>query len=341
MVLISTLSMLAALGQQTLGKNIYAQAVAKLETVHSVEGKLEVQSEGKVQTMTFRVSRPNFFDVRSPDLEEHSDGKTYWNFSPKQNTWIRNEAQGLAPDSLPFFNELIAPQYQGMGIAKEGKFDGRDVWEVPTSLYHLLIFDKSTLAPIGYRSADGEEPSVTARFKDLKFNVTLPESSFSWTPPAGSKEYMDPALEKLLKVGTQAPDFSLRSGSEPSLNSKDLLKQSKGLLLNFWFISCPPCMEELPVLTRLYPQIKAAGVEVVAINIRDSDAKAQQFWRDKGYPFRSFLPGDDKMIEAFGVSFAPTNYLLDSSGRIVAVIPGFDEAQLIEELGRLGVSIKE
>jgi thiol-disulfide isomerase/thioredoxin len=52
--------------------------------------------------------------------------------------------------------------------------------------------------------------------------------------------------------------------------------QGKVVVLNFWATWCPPCVEEMPELDELYPQLKAQNVELIGIAI-DSADNVQQF----------------------------------------------------------------
>lgn len=52
--------------------------------------------------------------------------------------------------------------------------------------------------------------------------------------------------------------------------------KGKVVVLNFWATWCPPCVEEMPELDALYPQLQAQNVELVGIAI-DSPSNVEQF----------------------------------------------------------------
>lgn len=52
--------------------------------------------------------------------------------------------------------------------------------------------------------------------------------------------------------------------------------KGKVVVLNFWATWCPPCVEEMPELDELYPQLQAQNVELIGIAI-DSPSNVDQF----------------------------------------------------------------
>jgi thiol-disulfide isomerase/thioredoxin len=47
--------------------------------------------------------------------------------------------------------------------------------------------------------------------------------------------------------------------------------RGKPLLLNFWATWCPPCVEELPLLSRFYTENKAKGWQVIGLAVDQLD----------------------------------------------------------------------
>ena len=77
-----------------------------------------------------------------------------------------------------------------------------------------------------------------------------------------------PRLEK----GVPAPNFTL-----PGLDGKMVsLADYKGkvVLLNIWATWCPPCVEEMPSMEKLYQELKGEGFEILAVSIDVLGAKA-------------------------------------------------------------------
>ena len=79
-------------------------------------------------------------------------------------------------------------------------------------------------------------------------------------------------LENVL--GQPRPDFELDDINGATVSAADF--DGKVLLLNFWATWCKPCIEEMPMLTRLQHSYAGRGVQVVGIALDDPD-KAREF----------------------------------------------------------------
>lgn len=66
-------------------------------------------------------------------------------------------------------------------------------------------------------------------------------------------------------VGQDAPDFSFRMiDSDEELALADY--KGKVVLINFWATWCPPCLDEMPDLNRLYSEYKDQGLVVLTVS---------------------------------------------------------------------------
>ena len=66
--------------------------------------------------------------------------------------------------------------------------------------------------------------------------------------------------------------------------------KGKVVVLNFWATWCPPCVEEMPELDALYPELKAQNIEMVGIAI-DSPSNVDQFLRTTPVNYPIVLAG--------------------------------------------------
>jgi len=116
-------------------------------------------------------------------------------------------------------------------------------------------------------------------------------------------------------VGKELPAFSLPGiiKTKPGLDSA-LFKQGKPRLLNVFASWCIPCIAEAPQLMRL----KAMGVPIDAIAIRDTAPALQGFLSRNGDPYERI--GDDEVSQvqlSLGSSGVPETFVIDGHGRIV------------------------
>ena len=78
----------------------------------------------------------------------------------------------------------------------------------------------------------------------------------------------------------------------------------------------------------------------MAVNAFDTDEQVQKYLKEGGFTFRVVMGGrgqDYTLGKAYGVQAYPTNYLVDSEGKIVWRSVGFDEAGLKDALKKMGV----
>lgn len=99
----------------------------------------------------------------------------------------------------------------------------------------------------------------------------------------------------------------------PDINLADL--RGKVVFLNFWGSWCPPCVQEMPTIQKLY-ESKGDKIAMVLITMRDKPEKFTKFLEENNYTMpvyeaQSLLP---KVV--IPKSF-PTTYILDKEGNIV------------------------
>ncbi|ECO1678123.1 thiol-disulfide oxidoreductase, partial [Listeria monocytogenes] len=86
-----------------------------------------------------------------------------------------------------------------------------------------------------------------------------------------------------VQAGDQAPDFVLENMEGNKVQLSEL--KGKGVFLNFWGTWCKPCEKEMPFMERQYNYFKNQGVEVLAVNIGESDVAIETFAKRYGLTF--------------------------------------------------------
>ncbi|HJX68734.1 MAG TPA: TlpA disulfide reductase family protein [Dehalococcoidia bacterium] len=76
---------------------------------------------------------------------------------------------------------------------------------------------------------------------------------------------------------SQAPDFTLSTLTGGNITLSEL--QGTLVVLNFWSISCSYCRQQLPYLENVAQQAEGQ-IEVIAVNMVDSNASVQSFFGD-------------------------------------------------------------
>lgn len=145
--------------------------------------------------------------------------------------------------------------------------------------------------------------------------------------------YLKPlAIEKKLKVGDVAPNWNLVS----TKGEKFALSDFKGdlVLIDFFYASCPPCVQVLPVLNSLYKKYKDQGLHVVGISNNDTQKTLESFIDRHGiyYPL---LFGNHDVNSAYNISNVPATYLIDKEGKILFQHIGGYNKSTIEKLDHI------
>jgi cytochrome c biogenesis protein CcmG/thiol:disulfide interchange protein DsbE len=114
--------------------------------------------------------------------------------------------------------------------------------------------------------------------------------------------------------GKPLPAFALPPAipNKPTVASADLAT-GKPHILNIFASWCVPCIGEVKVLQ----QLKARGVEIEGIAVRDRSQDVQQFLTDNGDPYdRIGSDAQSSLQIALGSSGVPESFIVDGRGVI-------------------------
>jgi peroxiredoxin len=127
-------------------------------------------------------------------------------------------------------------------------------------------------------------------------------------------DLMRPARARL------AEDFSL---STPA-GGKFRLSEQRGkvVLVNFWATWCPPCLEEMPAMERLWSRHKDAGFVLVAISLDTDPKKVSPFVSARQFSFPIALDPKMEIAEKYGVRALPSSFVIDRDGTVTGVALG-------------------
>src|SRR5688572_1780683 len=80
---------------------------------------------------------------------------------------------------------------------------------------------------------------------------------------------------------SHATQFRYIYGGEGEISLEELLKNKKGVLLDFYAVWCGPCMASMPKLQEKARKLRPQGVEVVAVKVDDKDNPRAKVFRDE------------------------------------------------------------
>lgn len=131
-------------------------------------------------------------------------------------------------------------------------------------------------------------------------------------------------------IGNIAPDFTLQDLNKKDTRLKNIIKQNKVTLVNFWATWCPPCQAEVPELVAFYQKFNAKGVGVLAVNLQEDVDHVKGFADAAGIKFPVVTDTNGKVAEKYRVYAIPTTFILDQQGKIHDIITGGTDLKTLE-----------
>lgn len=125
---------------------------------------------------------------------------------------------------------------------------------------------------------------------------------------------------EILQVGDKAPDFVLvdMKGEKHQLSDY----KGQGVFLNFWGTWCKPCEREFPLMDQHYQEYKEKGLEILAVNIGESNFAVQKYVDRKSLGFPVLIDNNKSVMETYNINPLPTTLLINPEGIIEKVITG-------------------
>ncbi|OLS01488.1 TlpA family protein disulfide reductase [Tissierella creatinophila] len=130
-------------------------------------------------------------------------------------------------------------------------------------------------------------------------------------PPEDNTPAQTPELGKAL------PDFTLKNLDGKDVTLSDV--KDKIILVNFWASWCTWCDKEMPDLQKLKEENN--DLVVLAVNVEEPKATAQEYIKKGGYDFEVLLDEDGEIAAQYLVSGLPASYFVDKDGKFVGRVP--------------------
>jgi len=123
-----------------------------------------------------------------------------------------------------------------------------------------------------------------------------------------------PIPSNFFKTGESFKNFRARDTCENLVNTSDFA--GKIMVLNFWFIDCPPCQAEIPSLHELSEFYQRdSNVIFIAIAL-DSKFRLRTFLQKNPFGYKMVYNGRPVAAQ-YGIGLYPTNVVVDQDGKVV------------------------
>ena len=142
------------------------------------------------------------------------------------------------------------------------------------------------------------------------------------------------AVHAQLKIGEPVPEIELMGKLDSVIKLSSL--NGKVVLIDFWASWCGPCRAANPYVQKLYKKYQANGFEVFAVSLDVNKPLWLKAIRKDRLTYTQVIDSDgwlSKVAEKYYVDALPTNFLLDKTGKIVAI--NIEGKQLIDKVKSL------
>ena len=122
-----------------------------------------------------------------------------------------------------------------------------------------------------------------------------------------------PVESESFKTGAKLIPFSENSIQSERLRLKKM--GGKIVVLNFWFIDCPPCRVEIPQLNELVKSFQDDSTVIfIAIGL-DSRNRIEDFLKTVPFNYK-IVDGGKSLADRYGIRTYPTHVIIDGEGMV-------------------------
>lgn len=126
--------------------------------------------------------------------------------------------------------------------------------------------------------------------------------------------------QRIVQKGDSAPSFTVTTDSGKQITRSNF--GGKLLVLNFWATWCPPCLEEMPAMERLWRKHKDAGFVLVAVSVDTDPQKVVPFVTEHKLTFPIAFDTKMAIADKYGVRALPSSFILGREGDLAALALG-------------------
>lgn len=149
-------------------------------------------------------------------------------------------------------------------------------------------------------------------FVDIRMaNSHYPDKTIVKTLADGTIEFH---LQKIPQEGAAAPQFNVKTLDGKIISSADL--KGKVVVLSFWFIGCPACMEMEPLLNAFKAKFAGNDDVVFLAMTADPTPNVKKYLSKERFEYVQAADAKAAM-DSFVFAMYPKNIVIDRTGKIV------------------------
>ena len=128
-----------------------------------------------------------------------------------------------------------------------------------------------------------------------------------------SRQMPKPRESEFFKTGKEISNFKATDINGNKINIKEL--KGKIVVLNFWFINCPPCRKEIPELNEMVNDYKDSTNIVFLGVANDYKEELQEFLKNNPFDY-TIIDNGRYIAGKYSIRSFPTNVILDKAGHV-------------------------
>jgi thiol-disulfide isomerase/thioredoxin len=157
-----------------------------------------------------------------------------------------------------------------------------------------------------------------------------PRASYGYQESVESEEILGnfPPVAPM-EVDLPAPELTLSDLEGKSVSLSDYPGQV--ILVNIWAIWCTPCRAELPTLQAYYEDHRNQNFVVIGIDTGDDVEDIAYHVKLFKLTFPNWQDHNQAAPRAFNITFLPSSYVIDRTGRIRLTWSGAIQREALEQ----------
>ncbi len=224
----------------------------------------------------------------------------------KKNDWLKNRR-----DLYHKFNDLLPLAiYDSMDLINKSI----------QSQMSTIVFNYIKTHPSCYVSLNEADNEIDSEYRPVFDSIFNSLDSKIKLTPLGFKIKQRLKTIKSISVGNNFPEIPLIDNNNSKI-SLDISVLKQYTLLEIWSNNWPDCIPRMPELNKIYSKWNNKGVEVISINVDSEEEKEYCKNTISKQKVKYLQLWDVNGVETKKLSIRgfPTNFLLDKSGKIIAV----------------------
>ena len=131
----------------------------------------------------------------------------------------------------------------------------------------------------------------------------------------------DSFILETLKVGRPAPNFEFPGLDGQIVSLSD--HRGKVVLVNIWATWCPPCIDEMPSMEKLYNELQGENFEILAVSIDTQGLEAvAPFMKAYKLTFPALIDSEGTIKNLYKATGVPESIIIDKQGILIKKIIG-------------------